>query len=73
MHIISITFLAGTLLISTISSAAPISTADAAAIGNIITLVFVNSPAGWRIAHAHDTTMSARAAARDPAKTVTTP
>jgi hypothetical protein len=36
--------------------------------GNIITMVFVNTPAGWRIAHAHNTTIDARAAARGPAK-----
>jgi uncharacterized protein (TIGR02246 family) len=36
--------------------------------GNLITMVFVKTQAGWRIAHAHNTTIDGRAAAHDPAK-----
>jgi len=36
--------------------------------GNLITMVFVKTQAGWRIAHAHNTTIDARATAHDPAK-----
>ena len=36
--------------------------------GNLITMVFVKTEAGWRIAHAHNTTIDGRAAAHDPAK-----
>jgi uncharacterized protein (TIGR02246 family) len=36
--------------------------------GNLITMVFVKTQAGWRIAHAHNTTIDERAASRDPAK-----
>ena len=32
--------------------------------GNLITLIFVKTQAGWRIAHAHNTTITAH----DPAK-----
>ena len=41
--------------------------------GNIITIVFVKTRAGWRIAHAHNTTMNLQEMADDPAKTVTIP
>jgi uncharacterized protein (TIGR02246 family) len=36
--------------------------------GNLITMVFVKTQAGWRIAHVHNTTIDGRAAAHDPAK-----
>jgi uncharacterized protein (TIGR02246 family) len=36
--------------------------------GNLITMVFVKTQAGGRIAHAHNTTIDGRAAAHDPAK-----
>jgi uncharacterized protein (TIGR02246 family) len=36
--------------------------------GNLISMVFVKTEAGWRIAHAHNTTIDGRAAAHDPAK-----
>jgi hypothetical protein len=36
--------------------------------GNIMTMVFVKSPDGWRIAHAHNGNINKQAAARDPAK-----
>jgi uncharacterized protein (TIGR02246 family) len=36
--------------------------------GNLITMVFVRTQAGWRIAHAHNTTIDGRAVAHDPAK-----
>jgi uncharacterized protein (TIGR02246 family) len=36
--------------------------------GNLISMVFVKTQAGWRIAHAHNTTIDGRAAAHDPAK-----
>ena len=35
--------------------------------GAIMTEVFVKAPEGWRIAHAHNTNIVARAAAHDPA------
>jgi uncharacterized protein (TIGR02246 family) len=35
--------------------------------GNLITMVFVKTQAGWRIAHVHNTTIDGRAAAHDPA------
>jgi len=38
--------------------------------GNLITIVFVKTHAGWRIAHAHNTTIDGRAAAHDPAKKI---
>lgn len=37
--------------------------------GNILTLVLVKTDAGWRIAHAHNTTINRDAAAHDPART----
>jgi hypothetical protein len=36
--------------------------------GNILTLVFVKTDAGWRIAHAHNTTIDRQAAQHDPAR-----
>jgi uncharacterized protein (TIGR02246 family) len=36
--------------------------------GNILTLVFVKTEAGWRIAHAHNTSIDQAAAQHDPAK-----
>jgi uncharacterized protein (TIGR02246 family) len=36
--------------------------------GNILTLVFVKTEAGWRIAHAHNTHIDRDAAQHDPAK-----
>ena len=36
--------------------------------GNRITIVFVKSPEGWRIAHAHNGHIDKQAAAHDPAK-----
>jgi uncharacterized protein (TIGR02246 family) len=36
--------------------------------GNRLTLVFVKTEAGWRIAHAHNTTIDREAAQHDPAK-----
>lgn len=36
--------------------------------GKILTLVFVKTDSGWRIAHAHNTPIDRRAAANDPAK-----
>ena len=36
--------------------------------GNLITLVFVKSHDGWRIAHAHNVHIDKQAAAHDPAK-----
>ena len=36
--------------------------------GNLMTMVFVKSPEGWRIAHAHNGHIDKQAAARDPAK-----
>ena len=36
--------------------------------GNLITMVFVKTQTGWRIAHVHNTTIDGRAAAHDPAK-----
>lgn len=35
--------------------------------GNIMTEVFLKTPQGWRIAHAHNTNIVARAVAHDPA------
>ena len=55
--------------ISRIEGAAP--TADGKPYpegGNILTLVFVKTDSGWRIAHAHNTPISREAAAHDPAK-----
>jgi uncharacterized protein (TIGR02246 family) len=37
--------------------------------GNIITIVFVKTQAGWRIAHAHNTPITPLAAAHDPTRT----
>jgi uncharacterized protein (TIGR02246 family) len=39
--------------------------------GNLITTVFVKTPEGWRIAHAHNGHIDKQAAARDPAKSTT--
>lgn len=36
--------------------------------GNILTLVFVKTDTGWRIAHGHNTPIDRKAAAHDPAK-----
>jgi uncharacterized protein (TIGR02246 family) len=36
--------------------------------GNLISMVFVKTQDGWRIAHAHNTTIDGRAADHDPAK-----
>lgn len=36
--------------------------------GNILTLVFVKTDTGWRIAHAHNTPIDPNGAAHDPAK-----
>jgi uncharacterized protein (TIGR02246 family) len=36
--------------------------------GNILTLVFVKTDTGWRIAHGHNTPINREAAAHDPAK-----
>jgi hypothetical protein len=36
--------------------------------GNLITMVFVKTQAGWHIAQAHNTTIDGRATAHDPAK-----
>jgi uncharacterized protein (TIGR02246 family) len=36
--------------------------------GNLITMVFVKSREGWRIAHAHNGHIDKQAAAHDPAK-----
>jgi uncharacterized protein (TIGR02246 family) len=36
--------------------------------GNILTLVFVKTETGWRIAHAHNTPINRQAVAHDPAK-----
>jgi len=35
--------------------------------GNLITIVFVKTQAGWHIAHAHNTTIDGQATAHDPA------
>ncbi len=36
--------------------------------GSIMTMVLVKTAEGWRIAHAHNTTINARAVAHDPAR-----